>query len=310
MITSKARSRAQSSRTRICSLACLLLAGSLIGLSVNLAKLASTAGIALMSFLIWSIAGASLIVTTMALAFGQRAPLNRRTGEYFLLSGLLSVALPNVMFFVAAARVGVGFVALSFALPPLYTYFLALLSRIERFSASRATGVALGVTGAVIIARSKAAEPGTDLVGMVLAVGAPVVIAVGNVYRTLRWPEGASSFALAPGMLLSALLFLTSGGLLTDQRLAYPFGDISAVALLVIQILAFSTMYVIYFVLQRMAGAVYMSQVGSVGALAGSAIAILALGETPPTALPGVALLTAIAIYLVTRTVRGRSFTD
>ncbi len=293
-----------SGRTKVLALACLLLAGSLIGLSVNLAKLASSDGINLMSFLFWSIAGAGVMITTLAMDFRQRPRLNPRTVEYFLISGLVSVALPNVMFFFAAAKVGVGFVALSFAFPPLYTYVLALLGRMEHFQLSRAAGVLLGVAGAVIIARSKAAQADADLIGMGLALSAPIVIAFGNIYRTLRWPAGAASLALAPGMLFGALLFLAGGLILTGQTFEYPFESGFAVLLLVVQIAAFSTMYTLYFVLQRLAGPVYMSQVGSVGALAGSAISILILGEIPPPNLPIAAMLTAFAVFLVTRSAR------
>lgn len=294
----------RSRNVRLSSLACLLLAGSLIGLSVNLVTLASAAGVKPMSFLIWSISGASLIVAAVALAFGQRPALNRHTSEYFLISGLLSVALPNALYFSAATRVGVGFVALCFAFPPLYTYALALLGRLEPFRALRAVGVALGVAGAIIIARSKSTESDADFIGIGLALSAPIVIAAGNIYRTLRWPAGASSLALAPGMLLGALFFLVIGLLLAGQSFVFPVENATAVMLLAAQTLAFSTMYILYFILQRMAGPVYMSQAGSVGAVAGAAIAIFFLGETPPSALPVAALLTAIAVFLVTRTVR------
>lgn len=292
------------SRTRklkLLSPICLLAAGSLIGVSVNLAKLASAAGIELMSFLIWSIGGATLIVFSIALALGQRPALNRRNGEYFLISGLLSVALPNVMYFYAAPRVGVGFVALSFAFPPLYTYVLALLGNLERFSIFRALGVALGVVGAIIISLSKSTDLDADFVGMALALVAPLVIAAGNVYRTWRWPVGESSLALAPGMLSGAFFLLAIGWFATGNSFSFPVENSTAVMLVVAQTLAFSAMYVLYFILQRVAGPVYMSQVGSVGAISGAAIAILALGETPPKALPLAALFTAIAVFLVTR---------
>lgn len=295
----------QTNKFKLLSLTCLLVAGSLIGLSVNLAKLASAAGVELMSFLIWSIAGATLIVASIALAFGQRPALNRHVGEYFLISGLLSVALPNVMYFSAAPRVGVGFVALSFAFPPLYTYVLALLGSLERFSMFRALGVALGVVGAIIISLSKSTELDADFIGMALALGAPMVIAAGNVYRTLRWPSGESSLALAPGMLLGAFFFLAIGLFVTDSSFSFPFENITALKFVLAQTLAFSAMYALYFILQRMAGPVYMSQVGSVGAISGAAIAIFVLGETPPKALPVAALFTAIAVFLVTRTASG-----
>jgi drug/metabolite transporter (DMT)-like permease len=287
---------------RFAPIACLVLVGSLIGLTANLAKLAVAAGVAPLAFLLWSVLGAGLVLAILAVATGQVPPLRRRTVEYFLVSGLLSIALPNALIFSAVPHVGAGFAALSFAFPPLYTYGMALLARIERFRAARALGVGFGLAGALTLALSKSAEPDVDLLWVAAMLATPVVVAAGNIYRTLRWPAGVSSLALAPGMLLGAALLLFAGAGAAGLPIAIPTDNALVLALLAAQVATFSTMYVLYFVLQRLAGPVYLSQIGSVGAVAGAAIAILLLGEAPPAMLGvAAALITAGAVLVARR---------
>lgn len=281
---------------------CLLATGTLIGSTANAAKLAGSLSLDPMTFLTWTVLGASLVLTVVARSFGQWPTLDRRTGEYFVVSGLLSVALPNAMAFLAISQVGAGFVALSFAFPPLFTYLLALFARLEGLRLLRAVGVSLGVVGAIILARSKLAEPGGDPYGIALALGMPIVVASGNIYRTLRWPPGASALALAPGMLLGASLFLVTYSALSGKILDVPFDRTPVALLLIWQTITFSTMYVLYFILQRVAGVLYLTQIGSVGAIAGAAIAVVVFGEALPPVLPVAALFIAAGVYLVTQT--------
>lgn len=283
---------------------CLLVVGSFIGITANLVKLAAAAGVAPVAFLAWSVLGAGAVLLAAAAVTRQLPPVNRRTIEYFLVSGLISIAVPNALIFSAVPHVGAGFAALSFAFPPLYTYAMALVGGLERLRAGRAAGVAFGVAGAAVLAFSKAAEPDADLFWIAATLAAPVVIGAGNIYRTVRWPAGASSMALAPGMLLGAALLLFAATPLLPVPMAPPVGDGPAALLLAAQTLTFSAMYVLFFVLQRMAGPVYLSQIGAVGAAVGATIAILALGEAPPAALGWAAVLIAIGVGLLTRAKR------
>lgn len=285
---------------RLAPILCLLVVGSFIGVTANLVKLAAAAGASPVAFLAWSVLGAGAVLLAAAVVTRQTPPLNRRMIEYFLVAGLISIALPNALIFSAVPHVGAGFAALSFAFPPVYTYAMALLGGLERLQPGRAAGVAFGVAGAAVLALSKAAEPDADLPWIAAALAAPVVIAAGNIYRTLRWPEGASSMALAPGMLLGAALLLFLAAPALPVPMALPVTDPYTAALLASQALTFSAMYILFFVLQRMAGPVYLSQIGVVGAAVGAAVAILALGEDPPAGLGWAALLIGLGIGLTT----------
>ncbi|MFC6964558.1 DMT family transporter [Halocatena marina] len=179
-----------SRRRRAVPLASLLGAGAALGISTNLAKLAAEAGVDPLAFLAWSVIGATAVLVGVSAVRHRLPPLNARTTEYFVIAGLVGLAAPNLLSFAAVSHVGAGFVALSIAFPPLFTYIGALLLGMERFQPRRATGVVLALGGAVLLAVLKLSEPDVDAFWVAATLSAPILLAVGNIYRTARWPEG------------------------------------------------------------------------------------------------------------------------
>ena len=302
-------SAARSSREdRLVPLVCLLGAGSLVGLSTDLAKLAPEVGLSPLAFLAWSLVGATLVLVLVGAARGRLPPLGARTVEYFLVAGSIGLATPFLIFFSAVPHIGASFVAFSIALPPLYTYAGALLLGMERFDPWRASGVALALSGSVLLAVFKLSDPGAPTVWILLTLSAPLLLAAGNLYRTLRWPAGSGPDQLAPGMLgAAALPLLAAGafaGALPGFSLAVPTGVSAggaALSLIAAQATAFAVQYLLFFVVQQRGGPVYISLLGSVAAVVGSAIAIGLLGEAAPRGLVVGGALIALGVGLLTR---------
>lgn len=283
---------------RLVPLICLLIVGSLLGLTTTLVKLGSAVGWSALDFLFWSVLGAGLVLLAAACVLGSRPRLGRVEVRYYVMSALLSVTLPNVLSFSAIPHVGAGFVAMCTAFPLLMTYLMALALRMERLRAQRAWGVAFGLLGAMVLASTKAGEANVEGWWIAAAMASPVFLAFGNIYRTLRWPKGASAFSLAPSMLLASALLLSpwvlSGGVTLPQG-----GTPTVVlGLLGAQIAVFVGVYSLYFLLQKLAGPVYLSQIGPVGAIAGAVLAVVVLGEATgwPTLLAGAAILTGVVL--------------
>lgn len=274
----------------------LLAAGALLGVSTNLAKLAGEAGLPPLGFLAWSLAGATAILMALAARRGELPPVTRRTLEYYAVSAFVTVAASNLIFFSAVPRVGAGFVALAIAFPPLLTYLGALALGMERLRPSRALGVALALVGAGVLAALKLSAPGAAPFWIGLTLLGPVLLAVGNLYRTLRWPPGARPDALAPGMLMAATLMLFAAGALPGLSLALPP---RALGLTAAQAATFAGQFLLLFALQRSGGPVLLSLLGAVGAVVGVPIAVLALGEAPPPGLALAAPLIAGGVALV-----------
>ncbi|WP_434458246.1 DMT family transporter [Stutzerimonas urumqiensis] len=290
-------------------LALLIGTGALLGLTNNLVKIATTGGWQPVTFLLWSLLGAGVLLVGLAMASQARPPLGRAQLRYYMVSGLISISLPNAVMFSAIPHVGAGYASLCLAFPPLLTYGLAVLLKLERLRGLRLLGVVLGLFGSLLLAIGKASAGDAPL-GWVLAVlVVPVFLALGNIYRTLRWPAGATPLALAPGMLLAGALLLVPS--LAMQGLA----NTDAVGTsrqpdlwpVLAQMLLFACTYAMFFRLQKIAGPVYLSQIGSVGAMAGAAVAILLLGESGNLSMLLAAVCVVIGVVLMSRPDRSPS---
>ncbi|MGM8910692.1 DMT family transporter [Psychrobacter sp. 1U1] len=281
-------------------LICLLAGGVLIGVSTNLAKYAGELKLAPLAFLFWSITGAAIILFIIALVRDELPPLNKRSFEYYLVAALVSVAGSNLIFFSAVPQVGAGFVALIIALPPLLTYLGAILLRIERFNALRAVGVVAALLGVGVLAARKFSTPDASVFWILLALCGPVLLAIGNLYRTLRWPNNASPSSLAPGMLIAAAILLGIVSMLPSFSIAVPLTESKSLWLIAIQALIFAGQFLLLFLLQKTGGPVLLSLLGAVGAIVGVPVAIFLQGEAPPEGLLLGASLIGIGVALVT----------
>ncbi|WP_201598935.1 DMT family transporter [Psychrobacter vallis] len=279
---------------------CLLVGGALIGISTNLAKYAGDLGMTPLAFLFWSITGAALILWIVALIRQELPPLSVRSFEYYFVAALISVAGSNLLLFSAIPHVGAGFVALIISLPPLLTYLGALLLRMERFTIMRAFGVAAALMGAGVLALRKFTAPDASVFWILIALCGPVLLAIGNIYRTLRWPDNASPSALAPGMLIAAALLLLAFSAVPNFSVTVPLSEWLPLVLIVIQAGVFAGQFLLLFLLQKTGGPVLLSLLGSVGAVVGVPVAIFLQGESPPSGLFLGASLIALGVALVT----------
>ncbi|BBI63369.1 hypothetical protein HSBAA_46750 [Vreelandella sulfidaeris] len=175
--------------------------------------------------------------------------------------------------------------ALIITLPPLLTYVGALTLKMERFQFLRAAGVMSALAGAFTLAFHKLSAPDADYLWILLALIGPVLLAIGNLYRTLRWPVGVSSDALAPGMLIAASLLLLGMSLLPGFSLQIPTDRSLPMFLIAVQAVVFAGQFLLLFLLQKSGGPVFLSLLGSVGAVVGVPVAILLQGETAPEGL-------------------------
>ena len=281
---------------------CMLAGGALTGISTNVAKYAIDVGLTPLGFLFWSITGAAVILLMVALIRKELPPLNARSLEYYFVAALVSVAAANLLLFSAIPHVGAGFVALILSLPPLLTYLGALILRIEQFYIVRALGVIAALIGAGALAIHKFSAPDSSVFWILIALCGPVLLAIGNIYRTLRWPDNASSGALAPGMLIAAALLLGLFSMMSDFSIAVPL-DLEnwlPLSMIATQACVFAGQFLLLFLLQKTGGPVLLSLLGAVGAIVGVPIAIFLQGESPPEGLFLGATLIAIGVALVT----------
>jgi drug/metabolite transporter (DMT)-like permease len=167
-------------------------------------------------------------------------------------------------------------------------------------SAAGLFGIALGLLGALVIIVFRG---GNFTVGgglwLAAALLIPVFLGIGNIYRTLAWPEGASPRKLAALTNLAAvpplvLIALAQTGTLDIAPL------LAAPGLSALQVAVSTTMFLMFFRLQQLGGPTYLSQIGYVAAAVGVAIGVAWLKESYPASVWAGAAIIAAGIALST----------
>jgi len=278
----------------------LLGTGAVLGLNFPLGKLAMAAGIdpALWAAVISLGAGLSMLIVASLARRGRTAsaPVLR----YAIVSGLISYVVPNFLTFSAIPKIGSGLAAIMFALSPVVTALFSIVLKVRPPSLLAIAGIALGLLGALVIiaGRNESFSVGSEF-WLAAALLIPVFLAIGNVYRTLAWPEGArprklaaaTNLAAVPPLLLIA--FVQSGTIELAPLAAAP-------GLVAVQVAVSTIMFLMFFRLQQIGGPTYLSQIGYVAAAVGVLIGVTYLGETYPASVWTGAGIVAAGIALST----------
>lgn len=281
--------------------ALLLTVGSFLALSVVVGKLADDAGASRLLFLCVALLGAGLALACIARGQGTWGELHRPVRRYALVSGVF-LAVPYALAFLALRHVDASFITLSFVFPGLLTWLMAVPMGVEPFGARRLLGVCLGLASGVLLVIGKWQQPDVMPLWILAILAVPVFLAIGNIYRTMAWPAGAAPVMLAALMLGSGgLLLLPIVSLVDLPRDGWTLDNGLILTLLVVQIATFTLVYYLFFILQRLAGPVYLSQIGPVAAVVGPAIGIFMLGEAPPANLLPAGLLMAVGLTIFHR---------
>ena len=283
----------------------LLAVGTLLGLNFPLGKLAQAAQVPAVLWAALISLGASSLLGAWLLLRRRPVVCDAQHLRYFVITALVSYALPNLLVLAAMAHLGSGPTAMMFTLSPLFTALLSRLAGLRAPARLEYWGIAIGFAGALLVAlaRGEAGRPADWLwVGVGLLI--PLLLALGNVYRSLDWPPRADGTWLAVGshgvaaLLLLALCALTGAWRGLPALAGVPW-------LAAAQVAAAVLMFPLFFRLQALGGPVLLSQIGTVGAGVGVAVGAGLLGERyPPLVWGGVALI-ALGIGLTVWARRG-----
>ena len=283
----------------------LLAVGTLLGLNFPLGKLAQAAQVPAVLWAALISLGASSLLGAFLLLRRRPVVCDAQHLRYFVITALVSYALPNLLVLAAMAHLGSGPTAMMFTLSPLFTALLSRLAGLRAPARLEYWGIAIGFGGALLVAlaRGEAGRPAAWLwVGVGLLI--PLLLALGNVYRSLDWPPRADGTWLAVGshgvaaLLLLALCALTGAWRGLPALAGVPW-------LAAAQVAAAVLMFPLFFRLQALGGPVLLSQIGTVGAGVGVAVGAGLLGERyPPLVWGGVALI-ALGIGLTVWARRG-----
>lgn len=257
----------------------LVIVGALLGANFPIGKIAANAAI---PGLVWAAMlsiSASLALGSFLVGSGHKLPCNRQYLRYFSVTALTAYAVPNALIFAAIPHLGSGLTSVFYTLSPIFTLALSALAGLRRPRSMELAGLAIGFTGALLVVsgRGEIGKP-ADWIWVIAAFAVPISLAIGNVYRTLDWPENANPVWLAvgshavAGVVLSALTLWFH----TTEEMARVANVPGAVLM---QIIASSLMLPLFFRLQRVGGPVTLSQIGIVAAGVGIGMGSAFFGE-------------------------------
>lgn len=279
----------------------LVSTGAMLGLTLPFGKIASQLHISPTMWAFVISGGAAIILAGYLLVKGRKLHFTAHHLRYYFIAAMFSYALPNVMVLSVIPHLGAGFTGIMYTLSPVTTLFLSVICGLKRPSFLGLVGIAVGFLGALLVAITRGetgaiAEP----IWLIIALLIPVMLAVGNVYRTIDWPPYARPVELACGSHLAAALMLTVGMLVFDG--SFPVGQLMVAPWMVVaQSAVAALMFVFYFQLQIVGGPVYLSQMGYVAAAVGLVAGTLFMGEIYQILTWMGALVIALGVTLTTK---------
>lgn len=256
-----------------------VLIGSLVAINFALAKFAVQNGLSPFSAFYWQLLGAVLLLLSYAKARRLTLTLKKKHLQYYLLAGLFGVSGPNLLSNWVLIELPASTFTVLVTLSPLFTFTLSALFERKQLSRQRLVGILVGFSAILLVSAQNLEAATTPLMVLLLALIVPLLLAVGNVYRSIAYPADSNSLSLAFGMLLSQVLLLTPIYLLTDNHYI-PFATPQLLDAVVIAMAVFSALsYLFTFRLQQLTDSVGFSQVGYFVTLTGVVIGILLFGE-------------------------------
>jgi len=284
----------------------LIWCGALLGVGFPLSKVSAEAGVSPMVWALLVSMGASLSLFPVLAIQGHLKLPRGKLLRYVVISGLVSFAGINLLIFGLVPKLGAGQVGMMFALSPVATLALSAVFGLKTPSRLGLAGIGFGLVGALMVAFGRGSLDGTLLWSFV-GLTIPLILAAGNVYRTLDWPDGAHPMALAfwsHGVAITALVLVM--GARGESVALHSVADVPWAASM--QVVAAALTFPAYFKLQKIGGPVLLSQIGYVAAAVGLVVGVLFLGERYGSISWAGAAITAIGVSLTILAQSGRSF--
>jgi drug/metabolite transporter (DMT)-like permease len=278
----------------------LVVLGALWGGNPSFSKALAIAGVSPFSVVFWQTFGAGTLLLLVCLL--RRTSLRFRVKHliYFAFMGVVGIDVSYVTLVFTVEKLSAGYVSVLILFSPMLTYAMALVLRMEPMVAIRAVGIVVGLAGAAVLVLPAGSLPSRDLLPLaLLAFITPLGYAAANIFAEIARPPDTDNVALAMGTMFAAAIGALSGALINNSF--YPawqnFGHAETV--LALFALATSVAFLIFYAIIKMAGAVYLGQVGYLATLFGVSWGILFFAETPSAWLWLAALLVAAGVALV-----------
>lgn len=235
-----------------------------------------------LSVVVGRVALAALILMAILRLRGERLPRGRRIWIAFACMGLMNNALPFSLIVWGQQHIASGVASILNAATPLFTVLLAhVLTRDERMTGGKITGVLIGLAGvAVMIGVGALRDLGVHVAAQLMCLMAAVSYALAGIFGRRFRGMGVSPMATATGQVIASSLILLPLALIVDRPWGLAPPGVAAIgALIGVATLSTALAYTLYFRILATAGATNLLLVTFLVPASAILLGTLILGE-------------------------------
>jgi drug/metabolite transporter (DMT)-like permease len=278
----------------------LFFMGAGWGLTVPLAKVATSTGHQPYGLIFWQLVIVVAVLAPMTRFAGKPVPLKPHHLRLFIVVALTGAVLPDVFFYLTASKLPAGILSILMSTAPLFSLLIALAMGNDRFSWVRLTGLLFGMAGVILMIGPKASLPEPAMTAFVfLALLAPLLYATeGNIVA--RWGTyGLDPFRTIVGASAAGAVITLPIALLSGQWINPLQGFGIPEAALALGAVTHGLVYAAYVWLVGRAGSVFTSQSAYIVTAFGVLWSMVLLGERYSVFIWVALALTLGGIFLV-----------
>lgn len=261
--------------------AVLLWLGIGWGSTHPLGKIATETGHGAFGLIFWQQVVMVAVLGAIALVRRKGILLTREALRFYVVVAVLGTLIPNGTFYYSVAHLPAGIMSIIIATVPMLAFPMALALGMDRFSALRLAGLALGLLGVALLAAPGAALPDAAMAAFLpVALVGPLFYAIEATYVAHRGTQGMDALQAMLGASLTGLILCLPVMLALGQFYSpLPLGrDDAALAL---SSALHALLYATYVWLAATAGSVFAAQSSYLVTGAGMLWAMALLGERP-----------------------------
>jgi drug/metabolite transporter (DMT)-like permease len=201
---------------------------------------------------------AAIALNAIVHMMGFRMPMYRRVWTAFFGMGLLNNMIPFSLIVWAQTHIASGLASILNATTPLFTVIVAhLLTKDERMTVWRFTGVVVGFTGVVLIIGPEALQGlGADIVAQIAILTAALSYAFAGIFGRRFRAMGIAPLVTATGQLTASTIVMIPLAIVVDRPWMLPMPGLEIWgAVLGLVLLSTALAYILYFRILATAGA-------------------------------------------------------
>lgn len=232
-----------------------------------IAKFCTLNGVPPIGYSFWQSVGPAVCLTILAFLKDKKDKwlINKKHIYFFFICGLIGIAIPNSIMYLAAPKLPSGIVGVIVNTVPLFVYPLSIWANQEKFHLSKMFTLIIGILGMMFIVWPNTLTTIKSIPWTIVTLITPLSFAICAIYINKYRPKNVSSLQSAAGMLLSSSILITPVAFWTDSFYVINIFNFSITDLMVLlEIFLSSIAYIIFFKLLKTAGAVYYSLVGGI----------------------------------------------